>query len=105
MMAENSQDRRQSTECWAYLCVLALVHKFINLDEPRKRGGLIRPDFEDLDENPFFNSIYNYYTARPDTLEELCLTEFARDYDIVYDSKDNREANQMYTVADEESGR
>ena len=47
--------------------------------------------------------VYTITTPRPDTLEELCLAEFARDYDIVYDSKDNREANQMYTVADEES--
>ena len=67
------------------MCVGSRIVKYINASKPEKRDGLLKSNLDELSENdnPFFNSIIDYYSARPHSCEELSLAEFAADYDIV----------------------
>ena len=49
------------------------------------RDGLLKGNLDALDEseNPFLNSVIDYYCARPDELENLSLCDFAAGYDLV----------------------
>ena len=65
------------------MCSASRKHKFIQTQPPSKRDGLIRPNFEDLndEDNVFCNNIIDYYQNRPDCLEDITLAEFAADYE------------------------
>ena len=58
-------------------------NKFIQTQPPEKRDGLLKANFEELDEddNVFCNNIIDYYQNRPDSLENISLAEFAADYE------------------------
>ena len=66
------------------MCVGSRIVKYINASKPEKRDGLLKGNLDQLDENdnPFFNSLIDYYCARPHSCKDLSLAEFAADYDI-----------------------
>lgn len=68
-----------------YMCVSSRIVKPLNLKKPEERDGLLKGNLNELeqDENPFFNSLIDYYSQRPDELEHLCFAEFAADYDLL----------------------
>jgi hypothetical protein len=86
------------------MCYSTRTHKFINVNKPSERDGLLRPNIEKLEahDNPFFNSIIDYYTSRPDILQNICLAEFARDYDYL-PSKEESGAEHLMTNNDDEN--
>jgi len=85
------------------MCFSTRTNKFINVNEPKNRDGLLRPNIADMedDDNPFFNSIYDYYVNRPDCLNKLTLAEFARDYDHVQGSKSDKVVEELETIPDD----
>lgn len=67
------------------MCVSSRVTKFINTNKPEERDGLLKGNLDTLqdDENPFMNGIIDYYVNRPSELEELTLSDFCAEYDLV----------------------
>ena len=78
------------------MCVGSRVVKFINVNKPEERDGLLKGSLDSLgnDESPFMNSPIDYYQARPEELEELSLADFVAKYDIVYSSKKSDLCNE-----------
>ena len=71
------------------MCVGSRIVKFINVNKPEKRDGLLKANLDSLGDNesPFMNSVIDYYQARPVKLEHITLANFAANYDIVYNRK------------------
>ena len=86
------------------MCFTTNTHKYVNTNQPNKRGGLLRRNTEALGDgdNPFFNSVIDHYVSRPDSLEQLSLAEFCRDYNIVYKPRSETEADELYTIQDDD---
>ena len=76
----------------------SLRAKFLQTGDPDRREGLIRSNLQELDkdDNPFCNTAVDYYQHRPDQLERLSLAEFWRDYDVMYESSQQRSHNCLY---------
>ena len=58
---------------------------FINTDPKNERATMTKPlsainSLEDDDEDLYQTSLIDHYAARPDTLENMCLAEFAANY-------------------------
>ena len=64
--------------------------KYISTTEKQHRDGLLKGKLDSLEEgeNPFLNSLIDYYENRPDDLEELTLADFGAHFEIV--SKDEQ---------------
>ena len=76
------------------------VVRFISTTHPDRREGLLKPNYESLDdeESIFHNSFHNYYELRPDDSDywdELCLADFASHYNICYGKSKSKNAIQL----------
>ena len=78
-----------------HFCATTRTHAFVQCSHPKMRDGLLRSNLELLedDDNPFFNSIIDYYVNRPDDFENISLAEFVRDNSIVYQAKAQTDAD------------
>ncbi len=49
------------------MCVGSRIVKFININKPEKRDGLLKANLDSLGDNesPFMNSVIDYYQAQP----------------------------------------
>ena len=85
------------------MCVGSRIVKFINVNKPELRDGLLKGNLDNIEENesPFMNSIIDYYQARPEELEGLSLAEYVANYDIVYSKSSNTEV--ISEVADDDN--
>lgn len=92
--------------CGLLMCYSSRTNKYINLNKPSHRDGLIRPDIDELDDddNPFCNNIIDYYSKRPTELEHISLAEFASDYDLVYRSKMEKSLEAIFTEPNDATG-
>lgn len=64
---------------------------FINSSMKNVRPGILKPNsvlknLNDEDEDVFASSIHDKYAARPNSLEKICLADFASTYRIIYKS-------------------
>ena len=84
-----------------HFCSSTRTHAFVQTGHPNKRDGLVKAHLEELEENddPFYNSIIDYYVHRPKDLENVTLAQFVRDYKIVYRSKAEKEADEHVNTA------
>ena len=66
------------------MCVGSRIFKFINVNKPEKRDGLLKANLDSLGDNesPFLNSVIDYYQAWPVKLEHITLANFAANYDM-----------------------
>ena len=73
------------------------VNKWVSVKKPSECDGLLRPNLDDIhdQDDPLFNSIYDYYSNRPDELEHLTLAKCARDYNILYRSKPEEQGKNL----------
>lgn len=87
------------------MCVASRVTKFINTSKPEHRDGLLKANLDLLEdgENPFFNSIVDYYQARDETLEDLSIAEFVSEYDLVTRSGNKVEEKNEAEAEDDDS--
>ena len=60
------------------------IVKFINVNKPEQRDGLLKANLDSLGDNesPFMKSVIDYYQARPIKLEHITLANFAANYDM-----------------------
>ena len=90
---DNSREVSVQEVCYRTLglgmCVGSRVVKFVNVNKPEERDGLLKGNLDLLGdgESPFMNSPIDYYQSRPLDLEELTLADFVAKYDIVYSNK------------------
>ena len=68
------------------MCVGSRIVKFINVNKPEQRDGLLKANLDSLGDNEstFLNSVIDYYQGRPVKLEQITMADFAANYDIVY---------------------
>ena len=59
--------------------------KYISTADKQHRDGLLKGNLDSLQdgENPFLNSLIDYYECRPNELEELTLADFGAFFEIV----------------------
>ena len=65
---------------------------FINTDPKNERIAMTKPlssiqNFDNDEEDLYLKSLMDRYAARPNQLENMCLAEFAANYDIKYSQK------------------
>ena len=69
---------------------------FINTDNKESRVSLLLPlskiqDLDDNDENIYCKNILDRYSSRPDTLEDICLADFAANYTYSNEKQHNND--------------
>ena len=69
---------------------------FINTDNKESRVSLLLPlskiqDLDDNDENIYCKNILDRYSSRPDTLEDICLADFAANYTYSHEKQHNND--------------
>ena len=85
------------------MCRFSSVVQFINTVHPHKRDGLLKSNLdEDDDSEIFHNSLFTYYESRPksandefksqDYWDNLCVAEFAANFDIVYGNPSSKKS-------------
>ena len=70
---------------------------FINTSPQNERVTMTKPlasiqELENYEEDVYLINLFDHYAARPDQLENMCLAEFAANYDVKY-SKTSEEEN------------
>ena len=90
---DNSREVSTQEICYRIMglamCAGSRIVKFINVNKPEKRDGLLKANLDSLGDNesPFMKSVIDYYQVRPIELEHITLADFAANYDIVYNRK------------------
>ena len=69
---------------------------FINTDPKNERVSMTKPlssiqELENDEEDLYLTSLIDRYICRPDNLENMCLAEFAANYDVKYSSQETND--------------
>ena len=70
---------------------------FVNTNFSDKRSRMLKKESvlnHIYSEDDFTSDIFDKYRRRPDELENICLTEFATEYRLIYKTKENKKLNE-----------